>query len=257
MADDLQPVRALALYEEFRELTPPGAEGEKMVRRLADRLARVDLLDEAADLLSHQIEFRLTGQEKARVAARLAEIRLLDREPTLALESLQSSDATDLPEDLVRERRRIRARALGELKRPDEAMDALRGDFGRAADEIRLGILWRARSWRETADVIQRSMGFGAVEAGNDDEARRVLQWAVALAMVDDASGLAVLRDRFLADMSSSTFAKPFRAIVGIGTVDARDFRSLTEQIGDLDNLKTFLSSFREEVQSARQDTVN
>ena len=136
-------------------------------------------------------------------------------------------------------------------------MDALMGDFGRAADRIRLGILWRARSWRESAEVIQRSMGFRGVEPGNDDEARRVLQWAVALAMVDDGSGLAVLRDRFLADMSSSTFAKPFRAIVGTGTGDARDYRSLTKQIGELDSLKTFLSSFREEVQSARQDTVN
>ena len=256
-ADDLPPVRALALYEEFRELTPPGVEGEKMVRRLADRLANVDLLDEAAELLSHQIEFRLTGQEKARVAARLAEIRLLDREPNLALETLKNSDADDLPKDLVNERRRIKARALGELKRPDEAMDTLKDDLGRAADEIRLGILWSAGNWRETADILQRSMGFRGVEAGNDDEAQRVLRWAVALAMVDDVSGLAALRNRFLADMSASKFAKPFRAIVGSGTGDVRDYKALAEQIGDLDNLKSFLSSFREEVQSARRDTAN
>ena len=54
-------------------------------------------------------------------------------------------------------------------------------------------------------------MGFRGVEAGNDDEAQRVLQWAVALAMRDDVSGLAALRDRFHAGMSVSKFAKPFR----------------------------------------------
>ena len=100
-------------------------------------------------------------------------------------------------------------------------------------------------------------MGFRGVEAGNDDEAQRVLQWAVALAMRDDVSGLAALRDRFHAGMSVSKFAKPFRAIVGAGTGEVRYYKTLAEQIGDLENLKTFLSSFREEVQSARQGTAN
>ena len=256
-ADDMPSVRALALYEEFRELTPPGAEGEKMVRRLAERLAKVDLLDAAASLLSHQIEFRLTGHQKARVAARLAEIRLLNREPVLALEALKQSAATDLPEDIERSRRWIRARALGALKRPDEAMEALRGDHGGDADQIRLGILWRAQSWSEAADVIQRTMGFRGIEAGNQDEARRVLQWAVALAMVDDEPGLGVLRARFLGDMSKTAFAKPFRAIVGTGADNAPDYKTLAKQIGDLDNLKTFLASFRQDVQSAKGDTAN
>ena len=61
-ADKLEPVAALALYEEFRELTPPGAEGDEMIRKLADRLTKVDLLSEAGRLLEHQVRFRLTGR---------------------------------------------------------------------------------------------------------------------------------------------------------------------------------------------------
>jgi hypothetical protein len=57
--------------------------------------------------------------------------------------------------------------------------------------------------------------------------------------------------------MSVSKFAKPFRAIVGAGTGEVRYYKTLAEQIGDLENLKAFLSSFREEVQSARQGTAN
>jgi hypothetical protein len=256
-ADDLPPVKALALYEEFRELTPPGVEGEKMVRRLADRLAKVDLLDEAAELLAHQIEYRLSGKQKARVAARLAEIRLLDREPALALQALRNSDEPELPEELARDRRRIEARALGQLNRPKAAMAVLKGDLDRAANAVRLEILWQTRSWRETADVIQRSMGFRGVEPGNEQEAQRVLRWAVALAMIDDTSGLAALRERFLADMSSTKYAKPFRAIVGGRNGKARDYKSLAEQIGDLDNLKTFMSSIGENPQSAGRDAAN
>ena len=46
-ADRLPPVKALALYEEFKELTPAGDKGTEMVGKLADRLVQVDLLDRA------------------------------------------------------------------------------------------------------------------------------------------------------------------------------------------------------------------
>ena len=68
----LPPVMAIALFNDFRELAPAGTEGDEMIRRLADRLVSVDLLPQAAKLLSHQVEFRLGGQDKARVGARLA-----------------------------------------------------------------------------------------------------------------------------------------------------------------------------------------
>ena len=43
-ADGLQPVQALALFYDFKELTPIGADGDLMVRKLARRLVDVDLL---------------------------------------------------------------------------------------------------------------------------------------------------------------------------------------------------------------------
>ena len=39
-ADTMKPVQAIALYEEFRELTPGGERGDEMIRKLADRLLR-------------------------------------------------------------------------------------------------------------------------------------------------------------------------------------------------------------------------
>src|SRR5581483_4989037 len=44
--DDAMPaIDALALFYDFRELTPVGNRGDEMIRRLADRLVSVDLLD--------------------------------------------------------------------------------------------------------------------------------------------------------------------------------------------------------------------
>ena len=61
-------VDALGLFYDFRELTPPGRRGDEMIRRLSDRLVSVDLLDQAADLLQHQVDHRLQGAARAQVA---------------------------------------------------------------------------------------------------------------------------------------------------------------------------------------------
>src|SRR3546814_6011298 len=52
---EVPPLRALALYEEFMELTPAGPEGDRIIAGLADRLVEVDLLDRAAKLLEGQV----------------------------------------------------------------------------------------------------------------------------------------------------------------------------------------------------------
>src|SRR5205814_3389675 len=57
--DTLPPVEALALFYEFSELTPIGRRGDELIRRLADRLVSVDLLEQASDLLQYQIDTRL------------------------------------------------------------------------------------------------------------------------------------------------------------------------------------------------------
>ena len=41
---DLPPLTALSLYEEFRELTPVGDRGNRLIEELVDRLVAVDLL---------------------------------------------------------------------------------------------------------------------------------------------------------------------------------------------------------------------
>ncbi len=47
-ADQLGDLEALSLYYDFRDLTPAGPKGDEMIRNLARRLVRVDLLTQAA-----------------------------------------------------------------------------------------------------------------------------------------------------------------------------------------------------------------
>jgi tetratricopeptide (TPR) repeat protein len=92
--DKMSPLEAISLYEEFKDLTPPGDEGDRYVEKLAERLVNADLLGRAASLLEYQVNNRLKGDRKAEIAIRLAAIRLLDGNPDGALRSLEIAQDT-------------------------------------------------------------------------------------------------------------------------------------------------------------------
>jgi hypothetical protein len=98
----LDRLEALALYYDFKEFTPVGRRGDEMIRRLADRMLELDLLDQAADLLQHQVDNRLSGAARATIAARLASIRLMSGKPTQAVQALDSTRLPELPKEVLR-----------------------------------------------------------------------------------------------------------------------------------------------------------
>ncbi|RMF12739.1 MAG: hypothetical protein D6757_09305, partial [Alphaproteobacteria bacterium] len=85
-ADRLPAVKALGLFYDFRELTPLGADGDRMIRHLVDRLVELELYDRAAELLEHQVRFRLDGAAQSSVAVPLAKIHLLAGQPEKAID---------------------------------------------------------------------------------------------------------------------------------------------------------------------------
>ena len=132
--DALPAIDALALFYDFRELTPIGRRGDEMIRRLADRLVSVDLLDQAAELLQHQVDHRLQGAARAQVATRLAVIYLMDRKPDRALATLHATRVADLNNDLRNQRLLLEARALSDLGRHDVAYEVIANISGREGD---------------------------------------------------------------------------------------------------------------------------
>jgi len=158
-ADGLQPVQALGLFYDFRELTPIGADGDEMVRRLSRRLVDVDLLNQAAELLKYQVENRLEGAAKARVATDLAALYLMARQPEPALQAIWSSRTTILPAALNTERRALEARALMELGRFDHAVEILGADASPEARQVRAEIFWKQEKWTEAAGLYEAQLG--------------------------------------------------------------------------------------------------
>ena len=156
--DTLSAIDALALFYDFRELTPIGRRGDEMIRRLADRLVGIDLLDQAADLLQYQVDNRLQGAARAQVATRLAVIYLMNRKADRALATLRATRTADLTNEVRNQRLLLEARALSDMGRHDLALEVIGNLDGREVIRLRSDIYWAGRHWREAAEQIELFM---------------------------------------------------------------------------------------------------
>ncbi|QJE72999.1 tetratricopeptide repeat protein [Aerophototrophica crusticola] len=247
-AAHLSPLEALALYEQYRELTPPGPDGDRIIQMLAGRLVEIDLLDRAGTLLDHQVQFRLAGEEKARVGARLAGIRLLDSRPEEALAALDKSEMQGLPGPLAEERRLLRARALSQTARSGDALQLLTADQSRPANLLRIDIAMRDKQWKAAAQALGDVIGPPppAGQALDPQVVGLVVNRAVALSLAQDNVGLDKLRQDFGTAMEKSREATAFRVLTrpgeAAGLVDARTIQG---RMAEIDLFRSFLDSYR------------
>lgn len=239
-ADRQPPISALGIYQEFRELTPSGADGDRLIARLAERMIKVDLLSQAGDLIEHLVVHRLKGLGKAEAGLRLANIRLMDRAPQKALEALAKSDYPDIPAALKSQRRHVRVVALSKLGKPDQALKVIAAESSDAADMLRTDILWNATRWRAASRILARLTGGFDTARIDRKKARLLLQRAVALGLSKDTAGIEFLRERFGKAMAKTAYAEAFRAVVGNGRIDTDDYRVLARKASELELFVAF-----------------
>jgi tetratricopeptide (TPR) repeat protein len=258
--NDLPPLKALVLYDQFHDLEPVGARRDAIVKGLVDRLVQVDLLDRAAGLLDGQVKDRLQGLDKARGTTQLALLRLMDHQPDAAVKALDLDVGTSLPADLARQRTQLRARALMDLGRPQDALALIASDPSRDADRLRADIFWRGHDWKNAATTLGRLAGVPPADGKIDADAGRiVLSLAAALTLDDDQAELTKLRAAYGPAMVASSFAKAFHVLAGSGTAnDSADPSTLAGQVAQIGDLQSFMASYGGKTGSdAKAPTVN
>ncbi|HEY1224452.1 MAG TPA: hypothetical protein VGE54_04410 [Brevundimonas sp.] len=229
-ADGLQPVQALGLFYDFRELTPIGADGDEMVRRLSRRLVDVDLLDQAAELLKYQVDNRLEGVAKASVATDLAAIYLMDRQPEAALRAIWGSRTTLLPTAMNTERRALEARALMELGRYDHALEVLGTDANPAARDVRAEILWKQENWAAAAAMYEQRLGdrFKDPAPLSAEDESRLIRAGVGYSLAHDAAALSRLSRNYAPYVAGAKSANALRIALDVDDGGPRNFAALT-----------------------------
>jgi hypothetical protein len=245
--DSMSAIDALSLFYDFRELTPVGSRGDEMIRRLADRLVSVDLLDQAADLLQYQVDKRLEGAARAEVATRLAVIYLMNRKPDRALAALRATRVADLSADLRDQRLLLEARALSDLGRHELALDVASDIKGPLALRLRSDIYWASRKWRQAAEQIELLYGdrWKQWQPLTDVERSDILRAELGYALAEDKLGLERFRDKYAAKMAGTPDARPFEVVSApLGTGGA-DFHAIAHVAAAADTLDDFLRDMK------------
>jgi hypothetical protein len=241
--DALPAIDALALFYDFRELTPIGRRGDEMIRRLTDRLVSVDLLDQAAELLQYQVDHRMQAAARAQVATRLAVIYLMNHKADRALATLRATRTAELANELRNQRLLLEARALSDLGRYDLALEVVGNVEGQETIRLRSDILWAARRWAKSAEQIELYYGerWKEWEPLNEVERADVLRAAIGYALGEDALGLGRFREKYNAKMAQTPDARAFEVVSAPLGTSGTAFRDIAHAAAAVDTLEGFL----------------
>jgi tetratricopeptide (TPR) repeat protein len=251
-ADALPPIEALALYYDFSKLTPIGRRGDELIRRLSERLVAVDLLDQASELLEHQVQFRLTGAAKSQVATRLAIVHLMNRKPQKAIAILAATRLADLPRDMREQRLLLESRALMSANRFDQAIDVLASVKGPEVDRMRADVLWQAKRWRQAGEAIETLLGerWKEEEALNDVERHDVLRAGLAYALAGETLALTRLKEKFANKLNGAPEKAAFDQIAA--NPNPRAIGAATKALSSIDSLSVFLKMYQAKYPTAQ-----
>jgi hypothetical protein len=245
--DSMPAIEALSLFYDFRDLTPVGRRGDEMIRKLADRLVSVDLLDQAGELLQHQVENRLQGAARSQVAVRLAIIYLMARKPDRAILVLRATRTADLPNELRNQRLLIEARAQSEIGRPDSALEMVANLAGPEVERLRADILWKARRWREAGEQMEKMYGERWREFAplSSTERSDVMRAAIAYALGEDMIGLDRFRTKYAPKMAEGPDRRSFEVVTAPFNTSAPEFGDVARIVAATDTLEGFLRDIR------------
>lgn len=252
LAEEMQPLKALSLFYEFRDLTPLGEKGDKMIQKLADRLAAIDLLDRATQLLDNQIKFRATGEARSQIGARLALLYLLDRKPQDALTTLEVTNFGGNSPGLIAQRRQLTAEALTKLGKHEEALGVVMNDPTPTGALLKLDILWALQDWpsivNQAEDILNSRSNL--TEPLSNTETEVLLKLALGYAFESDYTQLRYLRDYYASLIPDNGYKQIFEFITNDTTpLDPEDFALLAQQIS---RTESFLNLFRTQIANGK-----
>lgn len=250
------PSQAFVIYSSFSELTPPGAQGDLILSKLADRLVEIDLNENAIDILHHLVHFRLTGKEKAEAGLRLASIQLLNHQPEKALDSLLASESFGGDDDLAAKRKLVKVKILTELKKYDEALASVENETSPDALVLKQDIAWKGKDWRRSAQYLGTILQNESAEdltvsdekkRENQDAAQIILRRALALSMLNDAVGLAQMRDDYKEFMDKIGQGSVFNMVTRLRDYDqAKGATDAKNRISEVDLFDQVLKKYKD-----------
>jgi thioredoxin-like negative regulator of GroEL len=153
--DKMTDYEIVNLFYEYKELIPIGDAGDQVVLIVADKLTNLGMFDTAEDLLSHQTNYRLTGDKKLAAAEKLAGVYIENEKPEEAINILNSTDSINNDYQRHLKRLRIKAKALITQEKYERALEILSRDNSDMAVQLKAEIYFLQEQWRELSSLLE------------------------------------------------------------------------------------------------------
>lgn len=250
----LDPLTQLALYFEFRELTPPGPEGTAMMKRVIRKLADTSLYPRAIELLERLISFRLqTPAEKAEAGLTLAELHYANRSFPEGLKALaMTAGPGPLTPLLLEQRQLLQGKLQLALGKPDEALQAIASVKSKQADYLRATIAWTNNNYAEVSRLLTPYFQSRDVAANWQTEDHvALMQLALAYALQREPNDLARLYTNFTQEIAllkldgAFQFLRDLAGDSGDALQNQDLWQNLLKALGTVRNFEDFYDKFR------------
>lgn len=214
-ADKLPALEAVALFQDFKALAPPGDKGDLALANFAGRLIDLDLVDEADELLDHLVRHRLKAEPRVEAAAELAKLRISRRQWTDALSTLDQVADTKKSPDRHERQLRLRAQALSGLGRTGDALALLTESQDVETMWLRAEMAWGAADWIRARKSYRDLDTVGALDGAKLGvrQSATVLRWAVAAHLLRNGEEVQEVARRFQAKIEDPALAEALKAL--------------------------------------------
>jgi len=241
LGEEMDDFTVVALFYEFKELNPIGEQGDDVILTIAQRLVRLDLLENASDLLRHQINYRLKGEKRVVNADNLAIILMMDKKPHEAIFILDDTDKDNFNFNEHQYRVRLRSKALIQMEKYQEALNYIKDDMSEDAEIIRREAIFQAKNWKKYADLVGSSFEDTISQVGSDQAAAQdILRLAISYYMLGMHDQLVVISN----GIGDNNFVLKNTVDLLSTSSGAIDYKNLDKSL-DIDQMQTLLNKYK------------
>lgn len=247
----MSPVKALALFQDFKWLAPLSKKHYTIIQKLADRLVAVDLLPRAQELLLTLLyKPDLSEEDQAKVGARLAIIYLFEGKAGDAINAIEATAFSNIPEALKAQRNIIASRALSDLGRADEALALIKDDFSPQALIRKFEVYWNARDWDKASDTIKYLIEEPVPgKPLSTEQINYILDWATTLKQAGKETVLIRLKNKFAPYFKGTAHQSAFNVLTNHLEEDKIDVKAIKSVISDIKNFNDFARFYTEKLE--------
>ncbi len=230
----ISPVTAISLYESFKNLTPPGPDGDEIIVGLARNLERLDLFDQAVAALRQRYESSEAFNSKLVLEYAIA--LLATKKSAEALKVIEAADKHKLSSDERQKLLYLRVKALANVGMFDAALKLLQSDDSDLASRMRAGLYWKAEKWSKAADSL-----WAILDKQKEKDPELLVNYALMLYKAQDFQKLQELRKKYIKQVEGTNFKEPFIVFTSQDLASTPSLDQLKLHLSQVDDFEVLL----------------